>query len=195
MAAMSRGRKPRISNNLAITKQSKKHVNCQKVSAFDGLGVVFNFVALLKPWLSLNFAQRCENVLVKCHEILLSDFANQPTYRLLYYNIVINSQWAGLGFWGFSARSKSSTIFSPVGQSWISCAWTIDKSVYFRDPSWPSDSEHRIRPWVKSLKPLSSLLYTHIDDVSFIFNCTPSQECLNRDLVMEEFWDLLFSAL
>ena len=39
------------------------------------------------------------------------------------------------------------------------------------------------------------LLYTHIDDASFIFNCTPSQECLNRDLVMEEFWDLLFSAL
>ena len=41
---MSRGCKPRISNKLAITRQSKKHVNCQKVSAFDGFGVVFNFV-------------------------------------------------------------------------------------------------------------------------------------------------------
>ena len=109
MAAMSRGCKPRISNKLAITKQSKRHVNCQKVSAFDGfqnrqkhsLGVLFNFVALLKPSLSLNFAHRCENVLVKCGEILLSDFANLATYRLLHYNVVINSQWAGLGFWRF----------------------------------------------------------------------------------------------
>ena len=57
MAAMSRGRKPRISNKLAITKQSKRHVNCQKVTAFDGFQnrqkhsfvVVFNFVARLKP--------------------------------------------------------------------------------------------------------------------------------------------------
>ena len=61
---MSRGCKPRISNKLAITKQSKKHINCQKVSAFDGFGVVFNFVARLKPLLRLNFAQRCENLLV-----------------------------------------------------------------------------------------------------------------------------------
>ena len=77
MAAMSRGLKPRISNNLAITKQSKKHVNCQKVTAFDGLEVVFNFVALLKPSLSLisrndvktswlNAAKFCLVILLTC---------------------------------------------------------------------------------------------------------------------------------
>ena len=84
MAAMSRGCKPGISNKFAITKQSKRHVNCQKVSAFDGFGVVFNFVARLKPCLSFNFAQRCENVLAKYREILRNDFANLATYSHFY---------------------------------------------------------------------------------------------------------------
>ena len=183
-------------------------LSTDEVSAVSGFWVAFHCFAPLKPWLSLNFSQWWKEKMswwmlrhsapTFCQPGHLQTSFNHNSFTVgwvrvlkVFFRSLVNVPPLNYHSVILGDPVSEISIRPSISENYPGSFHLEDKQMLHR----PSGSEHRKRHWRTSLRPLCYLFFTHIDDASFTFNCSPSQECLNRDLVMEEFWDLLFNAL